>query len=339
MWHRRRDRSRPPGRSGGHRRDDGLHGAARPRRRRRLVERRRRARPPPAGDHRPVQHAATSPCTTRNSASPSRSTAASTTTPSCGSELLGKGYRFFSHSDTEVILKGYREWGERVVDHLKGMFAFAVAETDYRPGGAGARPARHQAAVLVRRRRGRRHGRTALRVVAARPGRRGRRGHRPRPGRPAPLPELPLRRARAAHDPQGRPQAARRARSCASSPTARRTEETYWEPIFERSAERAGWSERDWEDAILALAAHRGRAPPGRRRPGRLPAVRRAGLQPDRRAARRGRPARPGRPSRSASRPPAARRATSSSTPTSSPGTSAPTTTRSASTPPACCRR
>ena len=38
--------------------------------------------------------------------------------PELRRELLGKGYRFFSHSDTEVILKGYREWGDRVVDHL-----------------------------------------------------------------------------------------------------------------------------------------------------------------------------------------------------------------------------
>ena len=50
--------------------------------------------------------------------------------PELRRQLLGKGYRFFSHSDTEVILKGYREWGERVVDHLKGMFAFAVTELD-----------------------------------------------------------------------------------------------------------------------------------------------------------------------------------------------------------------
>ena len=38
--------------------------------------------------------------------------------PELRRQLLAKGYRFFSHSDTEVILKGYREWGERVVDHL-----------------------------------------------------------------------------------------------------------------------------------------------------------------------------------------------------------------------------
>jgi len=48
--------------------------------------------------------------------------------PQLRQELSSKGYRFFSHSDTEVVLKGYQEWGERVVEHLYGMFAFAVAE-------------------------------------------------------------------------------------------------------------------------------------------------------------------------------------------------------------------
>jgi asparagine synthase (glutamine-hydrolysing) len=41
--------------------------------------------------------------------------------------LEGKGHRFSTdHSDTEVILRGYEEWGARVVDHLIGMFAFAI---------------------------------------------------------------------------------------------------------------------------------------------------------------------------------------------------------------------
>jgi len=35
-------------------------------------------------------------------------------------ELEGHGYRFFSTSDTEVILKGYHRWGADVVDHLAG---------------------------------------------------------------------------------------------------------------------------------------------------------------------------------------------------------------------------
>jgi len=41
-------------------------------------------------------------------------------------ELRLKGYRFKSNTDTEVILHGYEEWGERVLDRLNGMFAFAV---------------------------------------------------------------------------------------------------------------------------------------------------------------------------------------------------------------------
>ena len=44
-------------------------------------------------------------------------------------ELLGKGYRFFSEGDTEVILKAYAEWGEQCVEHLIGMFAFAIWNT------------------------------------------------------------------------------------------------------------------------------------------------------------------------------------------------------------------
>src|SRR3982751_859990 len=46
------------------------------------------------------------------------------------SELLGKGYRFFSQGDTEVILKAYHAWGADCVRRFKGMFAFAVWERD-----------------------------------------------------------------------------------------------------------------------------------------------------------------------------------------------------------------
>ena len=38
----------------------------------------------------------------------------------------------------------------------------------------------------------------------------------------------------------------------AIEPDGRRTTTTYWEPDFTRRADRAGWSERDWEDAVLA---------------------------------------------------------------------------------------
>lgn len=46
--------------------------------------------------------------------------------PQLREELIGKGYTFFSHGDTEVIIKAYREWGVDCVEHLHGMFAFAI---------------------------------------------------------------------------------------------------------------------------------------------------------------------------------------------------------------------
>ncbi|MBK9540729.1 MAG: hypothetical protein IPO49_00260 [Bacteroidetes bacterium] len=37
-----------------------------------------------------------------------------------------KGYRFCTHSDTEVILAAFREYGEHCVDHFVGMWSFAI---------------------------------------------------------------------------------------------------------------------------------------------------------------------------------------------------------------------
>jgi len=41
-------------------------------------------------------------------------------------ELEALGYRFRSHTDTEVLLQGYEAWGIDVVKKLNGMFAFAL---------------------------------------------------------------------------------------------------------------------------------------------------------------------------------------------------------------------
>lgn len=45
-------------------------------------------------------------------------------------ELQTLGYRFFSNSDTEVILKAYHRWGKNCVTRFLGMFAFVIAERD-----------------------------------------------------------------------------------------------------------------------------------------------------------------------------------------------------------------
>jgi asparagine synthase (glutamine-hydrolysing) len=41
-------------------------------------------------------------------------------------ELEARGHRFQTHSDTEAIVHAYEEYGSSCVDHLRGMFAFAL---------------------------------------------------------------------------------------------------------------------------------------------------------------------------------------------------------------------
>lgn len=43
-------------------------------------------------------------------------------------ELLDLGHAFEGHSDTEVLLHSYAQWGENCLDRLNGIFAFAVWE-------------------------------------------------------------------------------------------------------------------------------------------------------------------------------------------------------------------
>ena len=57
-------------------------------------------------------------------------------------ELVARGFVFRSHSDTEVLLAAYSAWGKDCLDHLNGMFAFAIHD------------ARQQTVLLARDRSG-----------------------------------------------------------------------------------------------------------------------------------------------------------------------------------------
>ena len=45
-------------------------------------------------------------------------------------ELLKKGHKFKTESDTEVILHGYEEYKEKILDMLRGMFAFVIYDKE-----------------------------------------------------------------------------------------------------------------------------------------------------------------------------------------------------------------
>ncbi|MGW5495143.1 asparagine synthase (glutamine-hydrolyzing) [Streptomyces olivaceoviridis] len=57
-------------------------------------------------------------------------------------ELIDRGHRFTTDSDTEVVLHGYLEWGDAVAERLNGMYAFAVWD------------GRHDKLVMIRDRMG-----------------------------------------------------------------------------------------------------------------------------------------------------------------------------------------
>ncbi|OBG13236.1 asparagine synthase (glutamine-hydrolyzing) [Mycolicibacterium celeriflavum] len=161
-------------------------------------------------------------------------------------ELSEYGYRFFSHSDTEVLLKAYHHWGDRFVDRLYGMFAFAIVERDsgrvllgrdrlgIKPLYVSENPARIRFASSL-------PGLLAGGDVDTR------------------IDPVALHHYMTFHSVVPAPRTILRgvtkvppASLVAIEPDGSRSTRTYWEPDFTRHADRADWSERDWEDAVLA---------------------------------------------------------------------------------------
>jgi len=66
--------------------------------------------------------------------------------------LAARGHVFQTHSDTEVIVHAYEEWGEDCLRELRGMFAFAI--WDARQSGTSGEAARQALIFLARDRLG-----------------------------------------------------------------------------------------------------------------------------------------------------------------------------------------
>jgi len=155
------------------------------------------------------------------------------------------GYRFFSHSDTEVLLKAYHHWGDRFVDRLYGMFAFAIVERD-------------SGRVLLGRDR-----------LGIKPLYISEDAHRVRFASSLPalvagggidtrIDPVALHHYLTFHSVVPPPRTILRGVSkippatlVAIEPDGRRSEVTYWTPDFSRRDDRKDWSEKDWEDAVL----------------------------------------------------------------------------------------
>src|SRR3984957_16672860 len=72
--------------------------------------------------------------------------------PQLRKTLEGRGHAFRTHSDTEVVVHAYEEWGEQCLREFRGMFAFAV--WDARSSGTAGEEARQAKIFLARDRLG-----------------------------------------------------------------------------------------------------------------------------------------------------------------------------------------
>jgi asparagine synthase (glutamine-hydrolysing) len=160
-------------------------------------------------------------------------------------ELSEHGYRFFSHSDTEVLLKAYHHWGDRFVDRLYGMFAFAIVERDSGRVLLGRDRLGIKPLYLTENAARIRFASSLPALLAG-----GDVDTRIDP--------VALHDYLSFHSVVPAPRTILRgitkvppASLVAIEPDGRRTTTTYWEPDFTRREDRADWSERDWQDAVL----------------------------------------------------------------------------------------
>ena len=160
-------------------------------------------------------------------------------------ELSDVGYQFFSHSDTEVLLKAYHHWGDRFVERLMGMFAFAIVERDSGRVLLGRDRLGIKPLYLTENASRVRFASSLPALLAG-----GDVDTRIDP--------IGLHHYLTFHSVVPPPRTILRgvtkvppASLVSIEPDGRRVTTTYWQPEFCRRDDRADWSERDWEDAVL----------------------------------------------------------------------------------------
>jgi asparagine synthase (glutamine-hydrolysing) len=160
-------------------------------------------------------------------------------------QLADAGYRFFSSGDTEVVLKAYHHWGESFVERLNGMFAFCLTERDSGRTVFGRDRLGIKPLYLAETGDRIRFASTLPAILAA--------GDVDTTIDPValhhyltfhavvPAPRTILRGVRKLEP----------ASTLVIEPDGTRRQARYWSPAFVRDPARSGWSERDWEDAVL----------------------------------------------------------------------------------------
>jgi len=160
-------------------------------------------------------------------------------------ELVAAGHRFFSTGDTEVVLRAYAQWGPDFARHLIGTFAVAIVERDtgrltLARDRLGVKPL-YLAAVPG----GLRFASTLPALLAA-------------GGLDTAIDPVALTHYLSFHSVVPAPRtilAGVRKLPPATvrvyEPDGRSTDRRYWEADFSRRPEHLGWTEQDWQEALL----------------------------------------------------------------------------------------
>ena len=165
--------------------------------------------------------------------------------PELRRELEQRRHRFFSTSDTEVLIKAYAEWGDRFVERLAGMFAFCLVERDSGRVLLGRDRLGIKPLYLSRTADRLRFASTLPALLAG-------------GGVDTSIDPIALQHYLTFHSVVPAPRTLLNgvrklppATTLAIEPDGTETATTYWAPSFTRNPDHAAMSSDDWRDAIL----------------------------------------------------------------------------------------